>query len=128
MVTLASPCRSVRGRRCRHSLVGARWKGSGTPLRTTLSQVTFAEGVEEYPAWSPDGKALLYTGEVGKIRKIFRKDLASGQDSQLKREDSDEFQPAWSPDGKQVAFVRAHQSGVKLQPGDVFGMFQEGDV
>jgi Tol biopolymer transport system component/serine/threonine protein kinase len=107
---------------------GARWKGSGTPLRTTLSQVTFAEGVEEYPAWSPDGKVLLYTGEVGKIRKIFRKDLASGQDSQLTRGDSDELQPAWSPDGKQVAFVRAHQPDVKLQPGDVFGMFQEGDV
>src|SRR5579863_6985892 len=109
-------------------VVGARWKGSGTPLRTTLSQVTFTEGVEEYPAWSPDGKALLYTGEVGNIRKIFRKDLASGQDSQLTRGDSDELQPAWSPDGKQVAFVRAHQPDVKLQPGDVFGMFQEGDV
>ena len=109
-------------------VVGARWKGSGTPLRTALSQVTFAEGVEEYPAWSPAGKVLLYTGEVGKIRKIFRKDLASGQDSQLTRGDSDELQPAWSPDGKQVAFVRAHQPGVKLQPGDVFGMFQEGDV
>jgi Tol biopolymer transport system component/predicted Ser/Thr protein kinase len=108
--------------------VGARWKGSGTPQRTTLSQVTFAEGVEEYPAWSPDGKALLYTGEVGKIRKIFRKDLASGQDSQLTRGDSDELQPVWSPDGKQLAFVRAHQPDVKLQPGDVFGMFQEGDV
>jgi Tol biopolymer transport system component/predicted Ser/Thr protein kinase len=109
-------------------VVGARWKGSGTPLRTTLSQVTFAEGVEEYPAWSPDGKMLLYTGEVGKIRKIFRKDLASGQDSQLTHGHSDELQPAWSPDGKQVAFVRARQPDVKLQPGDVFGMFQEGDV
>jgi Tol biopolymer transport system component/tRNA A-37 threonylcarbamoyl transferase component Bud32 len=109
-------------------VIGARWKGSSPALHTTLSQVTFTEGVEEYPAWSPDGKALLYTGEVGKIRKIFRKDLASGQDSQLTRGDSDELQPAWSPDGKQVAFVRAHQPDVKLQPGDVFGMFQEGDV
>ena len=104
-------------------VVGARWKDSGTPLRTTLSQVTFAEGVEEYPAWSPDSKVLLYAGEVSKIRKIFRKDLASGQDSQLTRGDSDELQPTWSPDGKQVAFVRAHQPDVKLQPGDVFGMF-----
>ena len=42
--------------------------------------------------------------------------------------DSDELQPAWSPNGKQLAFVRAHQPDVKLQPGDVFGMFQEGDV
>jgi Tol biopolymer transport system component len=109
-------------------VVGGRWKGSGRPLRTTLSEVTFAEGVEEYPAWSPDGKALLYTGEIGNIRKIFRKDLSYGQDSQLTRADSDELQPAWSPNGKQVAFVRAHQPDVKLQPGDVFGMFQEGDV
>ena len=109
-------------------MIGGRWKGSGTSLRTTLSQVTFAEGIEEYPAWSPDGKALLYTGEVGKIRKIFRKDLASGQDSQLTRGDYDELQPAWSPDGKQVAFVRAQQPDVKLQPGDVFGMYQDGDV
>ena len=109
-------------------LIGMRWRNSSPALQTTLSQVTFAEGVEEYPAWSPDGKNLLYTGEVGKIHKIFRKDLASRQDTQLTHSDFDELQPAWSPDGRQVAFVRAHQPGVKLQPGDVFGLFQDGDV
>jgi Tol biopolymer transport system component/predicted Ser/Thr protein kinase len=109
-------------------VIAARWKGSGTALQTTLSQVTFTGGIEEYPAWSPNGKALLYTGEVGKIRKIFRKDLASGQDSQLTHGDFDEIQPTWSPDGRQVAFVRSRQPGVKLEPGDVFGEFQDGDV
>jgi len=109
-------------------VIGLRWKSSGSALQTTLSQVTFAEGVEEYPAWSPDGRDLLYTGEVGNTRKIFRKDLASGQDSPLTRGDSDELQPTWSPDGKRVAFVRARQPRVKLQPGDVFGAFQDGDV
>ena len=109
-------------------VLGARWKGSAAALQTTLSQVTFAEGVEEYPAWSPDSKALLYTGEVGKIRKIFRKALSSGQDYQVTHGDFDELQPTWSPDGKQAAFVRARQPGVKLQPGDVFGQFQDGDV
>jgi Tol biopolymer transport system component/predicted Ser/Thr protein kinase len=109
-------------------VIGARWEGSSPALHTTLSQVTFAEGVEEYPAWSPNGKALLYTGEAGKIRKIFRKDLSSGQDSQLTHGDFDELQPTWSPDGKQIAFVRARQPSVKLQPGDVFGQFQDGDV
>ncbi len=109
-------------------VIGVRWKSSGSALQPTLSQVTFAEGVEEYPAWSPDGRNLLYTGEVGKTRKIFRKDLGSGLDSQLTRGDSDELEPTWSPDGKHVAFVRARQPGVKLQPGDVFGQFEDGDV
>ena len=109
-------------------VIGTQWRGAGTPLHTTLSQVTFAGGIEEYPAWSPDGNALLHVGEVGAVRKIFRKDLASGQDPQLTHSDSDELQPTWSPDGRQVAFVRARQPGVKLQPGDVFGMFQDGDV
>jgi Tol biopolymer transport system component/predicted Ser/Thr protein kinase len=109
-------------------VIGVRWKSSGSALQTTLSQVTFAEGVEEYPAWSPDGRNLLYAGEVGKTRKIFRKDLGSGLDSQLTRGDSDELQPTWSPDGKHVAFVRARRPGVKLQPGDVFGQFEDGDV
>jgi Tol biopolymer transport system component/predicted Ser/Thr protein kinase len=103
-----------------------RGKRSGRTLHTTLSQVTFAEGVEEYPAWSPDGKSLSYAADVGKIRKIFRKDLASGHDLQLTHGDFDELQPAWSPDGKQIAFVRAHQPGVKLQPGDVLGAFFDG--
>jgi eukaryotic-like serine/threonine-protein kinase len=108
-------------------VLGTRWR-AGTPLHTTLSQVTFAEGIEEYPAWSPDGKAILYSGEVGKVRKIFRRDMESNQDSQLTQGDFDELQPTWSPDGKSVAFLRARQPDVKLQPGDVFGLFQDGDV
>jgi Tol biopolymer transport system component/tRNA A-37 threonylcarbamoyl transferase component Bud32 len=109
-------------------VIGVRWKSSGSALHITLSQVTFVDGVEEYPAWSPDGRNLLYTGEVGKTRRIFQKDVSSGQDSQLTHGDSDELQPTWSPDGKHVAFVRARQPGMKLQPGDVFGEFQDGDV
>jgi Tol biopolymer transport system component/predicted Ser/Thr protein kinase len=109
-------------------IIAGRWKGSGAALQTTLSQVTFAGGIDEYPAWSSDGKALLYTGEVGKVRKIFRQDLASNQVSQLTHGDFDELQPTWSPDGREIAFVRSRQPGAKLQPGDVFGQFQEGDV
>src|SRR5260370_12997470 len=71
-----------------------RSRTSGPPLHATLSQVTFAEGVNEYPAWSPDGRELLYRREVGGTHKIFRKDLASGRDSQLTSGDLDALQPA----------------------------------
>lgn len=108
--------------------MAGKWKKASSPLNTTLSQVTFAEGIEEYPAWSPDGRSLAYTGAAGKLRGIFRKDLASGQAQQLTHSEFDELQPAWSPDAKQIAFVRARKAGVKMEPGDVFGMFVDGDV
>jgi Tol biopolymer transport system component len=93
-----------------------------------LSQVTFAEGIEEYPAWSPDGKQIAYAAQSGQARKILRKDLASGQDVQVTHGDYDELQPAWSPDGLYILFIRARQPNQKLQPGDVFGQFDEADV
>ena len=67
--------------------------------------MTFAEGIEEYPAWSPDGKQIAYVAQAGQVRRIFRKDLASGQDVQVTHGDYDE-----------------------LQPGDVFGEFGDADV
>nr|MBA3673082.1 protein kinase [Gemmatimonadaceae bacterium] len=33
-----------------------------------LTQLTTAEGVEQFPAWAPDGGAVVYSGDVGGIR------------------------------------------------------------
>ena len=40
----------------------------------------------------------------------------------------DDIQPVWSPEGKTVLFVRSRQPKVKLEPGDVFGLFADGDI
>ena len=106
----------------------ARERARSHSFQPMLTQVTFAEGIEEYPAWSPDGKQILYVRQSGEARKIFRKNLETGQDSQLTQGNYDELQPAWSPDGRRILFVRAHQLVEKLQPGDVFGMFAGGDI
>ncbi|MEO8041248.1 MAG: DPP IV N-terminal domain-containing protein [Acidobacteriota bacterium] len=108
--------------------VRSRDAGSATPPQPKLTQLTFAEGIEEYPAWSPDGTRVAYTGEVGGVRKIFVKELASGEERQLTQGDGDEIQAAWSPDGAQILFVRAQKTGEKLQPADVFGAFDGGDI
>ena len=50
------------------------------PLR--LRQFTFAAGVEEFPAWSSDGRAIVYSRDVGGIRKLFLKTL-EGSEQQL---------------------------------------------
>jgi Tol biopolymer transport system component len=93
-----------------------------------LSQLTFSEAIEEYPAWSPDGEELIFSREVSGIRSIFVKNLGSGEERQLTKGNYDDIQPAWSPDGSTVLFVRSRQPNVKLEPGDVFGLFNDGDI
>jgi Tol biopolymer transport system component len=99
-------------------------------LQPVLTQATSAEGIEEQPAWSPDGRQLLYvaTPTGGAQRKIFRKELEGGTEAQLTKGTGEDIMPVWSPDGKRVLFVRSQQSNGKLQPGDVFGEYNSGDV
>lgn len=93
-----------------------------------LSQSTFAEAIEEYPAWSPNGEELAFSREEAGIRSIFVKSLTSGNERRLTRGDNDDIQPAWTPDATAILFVRAKQANVKLEPGDVFGSFVDGDI
>ncbi len=108
--------------------VGRRDPEPSIPLQPKLTQLTFADGIEGYPAWSPDGVRLAYSGEMGGVRKIFVKQLDTGEEKQLTHGDADDIQAAWSPDGSQILFVRAQKSNEKLQPTDVFGAFEGGDI
>ena len=98
------------------------------PPQPKLTQLTFSAGIEEYPTWSPDGSRVAYSGEVGGVRKVFLKELTTGDEKQLTQGESDEIQPAWSSDGASVLFVRAQKANEKLQPADVFGSFEGGDI
>ena len=98
------------------------------PTLPRLSQLTFAEAIEEYPAWSPSGKDIAFSREEAGIRSIFVKTLTSGQERRLTSSDNDDIQPAWTPDATAILFVRAKQANVKLEPGDVFGSFVDGDI
>jgi Tol biopolymer transport system component len=93
-----------------------------------LTQLTLADAIEEYPAWSPDGNRVAYSGEVGSVRKIFVKDISAGDEKQITQGEMDDIQPTWSLDGSTILFVRAQKPNEKLQPADVFGSFDFGDV
>ncbi len=90
------------------------------------SQLTFSEGIEQWPVWSPDGGRLAYAGEVDGFRKIFVRTLETGEDLRLTSGAQDDIQPAWSPDGEKIAFVRAGLPSGRLAPSDVLGSYFEG--
>jgi len=66
-----------------------------------------------YPAWSPDGRFIVYTGikhnfEPDTVGGLHILDTADGTQRALLHDDSlatDGVEPAWSPDGQTVAFV-----------------------
>jgi eukaryotic-like serine/threonine-protein kinase len=109
-------------------LVARRPSSNRAPM-PRLSQLTSAEGIEDSPAWSPDGLSIAYAGEADGVRKIFLKRLGGGEAAVLTAKNGfDDIQPAWTPDGKTVAFVRARGAGRRLEPGDVFGQYSGCDV
>ena len=92
-----------------------------------LVQLTTSEGLHEFPAWASDGKRIAYSREVSGFKKIFVKPLV-GDPTQLTAGSADDIQPRWTPDDQSILFVRSHDSRGKLEPGDVFASYYDGDV
>jgi Tol biopolymer transport system component len=91
-----------------------------------LAQLTFSEGVEEWPAWAPDGMRLAYTAEVDGFRQLFVRDTKTGTERRVTTGTRDDIQPTWSPDGTRLAFVRATADRGKLEPNDINGWYPDG--
>jgi hypothetical protein len=64
-------------------------------------------GVDEIfnPTWSPDGRAICFTGMSRGLTDLFVVDLQSGTLRQLTHDPFADVQPAWSPDGSRIAFA-----------------------
>jgi len=71
-------------------------------------------------------KLCLQQGSDG-FKKVFVKAL-QGEPQQLTAGTGDDIQPKWAPDGQSILFVRSTQPRGKLEPGDVFGQYEGGDI
>ncbi|HVQ31636.1 MAG TPA: protein kinase [Vicinamibacteria bacterium] len=100
----------------------------GVSLPSRLVQATASEGVDEFPCFSPGGDRVVFSRDDGGIRRLLTLDLESGEEAALTTGGFDEIHPDWSPDGRTVFFVRARVAGRKLEPGDLFGSYDGGDV
>ena len=93
-----------------------------------LSQLTSAGGIEEFPAWSPDGASIAYAAPVGGVRKLFVRNVATGVEKQITTGEHDDVQPAWSPDAARVVFVRGKEPNRRVTAGETFSLYESGDV
>jgi Tol biopolymer transport system component len=63
------------------------------------------------PAWSPDGKKLVYIAPCADKSDLYPQsslyvlDLETGKTSSLPASPGGSFEPAWSPDGTKIAFT-----------------------
>ena len=89
---------------------------------TLLRQVTADRAVESAPAWSPDGRYLLFSSDRTGIPNLFALDLADGRLLQVTNVLTGAFEPDVSPDGRWIAlsYYRSdgyHIARVPFEPG-----------
>ena len=83
---------------------------SPTPIRA-LTRVTFEDGLQGQPAWSPDGKFLAYVSNHGGNVDIWVQPLAGGRAVRVTSDPANDWQPDWSPDGNSLVFRSERDSG-----------------
>lgn len=71
-------------------------------------------------AWSPDGRALIYSMQGS----LWRQPVGSRVATQLTSGPFYDYQPDWSPDGRRVVFARYARDAIELQLLDL----ESGDV
>lgn len=81
---------------------------------TDVKRLTWTDGFEQDPAWSPDGTRIAYEStDQGRFHLFVMNH--DGTDQHLISPNAssmfDDWQPAWSPDGTQIAFASTRPTG-----------------
>ncbi len=80
------------------------------PLGGAPRNLTKDAAYDTDPAWSPDGKHLVYASDKnGGLLQLWLRDVATNQDRKLTNLTTQPLAPAWSPDGARIAFLNVNE-------------------
>jgi Tol biopolymer transport system component len=77
----------------------------------TAYELTVDKGYASQPAWSPDGRWVVYTSDLDEQIHLKLLDLSNGGVTQLTSGNSINVEPEWSPDGSRIAYVSTEPNG-----------------
>jgi DNA-binding winged helix-turn-helix (wHTH) protein len=75
-----------------------------TKEQRTLTRLTFDEGLQTEPTWSPDARYVAYSSDRGGKFDIWIQQVSGGNPIQVTKRPGQNWQPDWSPDGKYIAY------------------------
>jgi Tol biopolymer transport system component/predicted Ser/Thr protein kinase len=90
------------------------------PITRELIRVTFEEGLQSQPAWSPDGKFIAYVSSASGNVDIWVQALGGGRAVRVTSDAANDWHPDWSPDGNQIVF-RSERDGGGIYVVPAFG-------
>jgi Tol biopolymer transport system component/DNA-binding winged helix-turn-helix (wHTH) protein len=76
----------------------------GPPPQRMLTRITFDDGLQSEPTWSPDGRYIAYSSDRGGKFDIWVQQVSGGDPIQITKGPGHHWQPDWSPDGKYIAY------------------------
>jgi hypothetical protein len=77
--------------------------------RETQTRLTFHEGADMYPFWSPDGSIIYYASRSGPVFQIYRKPAdGSTEAEQVQSGEHDQFVSDISADGTRLLYREVH--------------------
>lgn len=76
-----------------------------------LWQLTFEPGLEIEPAWSPDGRLVVYSSDQNGNFDIWVRSVGEGNSIQVTKSAAHDWQPDWSHDGQSLVFRSEREGG-----------------
>ena len=73
-------------------------------MQRSIRQFSFDKGLQQDPAWSPDGKALAFASDRLGSLDIWVQGLNDAEPTRVTSSAARDWQPNWSPDGKWLVF------------------------